>query len=370
MSVNTRFVIGTIVQAEYLNSDQEVDTGLTWGLNLQQGTTAGTLGSGVAGTDGRSSLIIGGQRTWRDATGVTVAGSGTTGTKSIWATTYVADPPTSNIPPGANTLPDFNLEILDNTAVPEAQYQRKIGTGNWNGTEFNQVRLTNGVQADAYQFNSFLLKTVTDSDQSNSILTLSAWINQDSDTNLLLQVGVDGTTDPTIRYGVTSTGISTYTPDTISNVILRTNIQTGTSPDYFITRGTGAMEWGSGALVTDTFMQRTAPATLQIINTLDTVYLQNSTANGGGYVNVNNDLNLAAGKILRYNGVPFGSDELADAADIVHIDRTETITGNKTFSGTTTFTGETDFNADNNYIQLDTNGRSRIASRAFVTFMA
>lgn len=370
MSRDTSFTIGTIVQAEYLNSDQEVQTGLSWGLSLQQGTTAGSLKSSPTGTEGRSAAIIGGKRAWLDSTGTPAPGSGATGAKGIWATTYLADPPSSNIPPGSTILPGFNIELTDGATVSDAQYARKVGTGNWSGTEFNQVQLLNGVQANALQYNSFVLRTVTDSDQSNNALTISSYTAQDSDTNLLLRIGMDSGSDTLARYGVTSTGISTYYPDTISNIILRTNTQTGTGGDYFVARGDGQLEWGAGVGATDTFALRNGPAVLQIINTLDLVYLQNSTANGGGYVNSRNDFNLAAGKVLRYNGSPFDSDDLADGTDIVHIDRTETLTGDKTLNGVTTFNGETDFNNDNNYVKLNANGRSRIATRAFVTFMS
>lgn len=382
MSRDTTFVVGTIVRAEYLNSDQEVDTGLTWGFALGQDGTSG-LNTLIGGTDNAATLIIGGKRAWKTTPGTSVTPSGAAGTKSLWAITW--GPPTPENPTGTGILPDFELVALEPSEIPEAPYYRKVGTTEWNGVSNRQVRLTNGVKATAFQHNSFVFRTVTDYVDANHALTLSGYTTQDDPNAHLFTVGVDdgvGGTDN--RFWISSTGVTAYTPDDITNIVLRTNLRDGlivsTDPDRFALRGTGLMEWSTGAALADTFLERSDVGTLKISGTtgadgtLDLTNVLNSTVIGDGWVNFESDINMYPGQVLRYDGEPFGSEHLADSANVAHLGddpdgNPETFTGDKTFDGDNVFNGEVVFTNENTSIEISDGKRSKIATRAFTTFM-
>jgi hypothetical protein len=383
MSRDTTFVIGTIVRAEYLNADQEVDTGLTWGLRLAQDGVGGLV-TRPAGTDQTSTAIIGGKRAWKNTDSDPATPTGAAGQRVLWATTW--GPPTPTFPTGTGILPDYMLEVHDVGDVPLTPYYRILGTTEWNGTQNRQVRLTNGVEADAFQYNSFVLHTVTSAIDANNAMTLAAYTAQDDANAHLFTVGVDNGTEVDRRYWISSRGVTAYTPVNMTDVILRTNvsdlggIMVSTDPDTFSFTGYGLHAWGDGTFAQDTFLERSGVGTLKISGlpgadaTLDLTHIQNSTALGNTWVNFLSDINMYPGQVLRYDGDPFGSIHLADAANVAHLGddpygNPETFIGDKTFDSDTVFNGEVVMTNDLSSIEISNGKRSRIATRAFTTFM-
>src|SRR5688572_6608332 len=135
MSVDTQFVHGTIVQADFLNDTQEVDTGLAWGIRLAQ-AGSGSVETGLVGdpVDSQGPLIVSGKRVWKNGASSPAVGSGAAGTREIFASTTDA------------LVPNYNVEVLPTGNLPATAYYRRLGTAYWDGAStLRNIKLTHGV---------------------------------------------------------------------------------------------------------------------------------------------------------------------------------------------------------------------------------
>jgi hypothetical protein len=339
MSQDTTFVHGTIVQADFLNDSQEVDTGLAWGVRLAQ-SGAGTVETGIVGdpTDTQGPLIIGGRRVWKHGASAPATGSGAAGDREIYVSTTDA------------LAPNYNIEVLDVGSYPASAYFRRLGTASWDGVSIlHNIKLEHGVQAEAKQFNQFTFQTISDHAQDIAV-TVAGYQNQNNDVSKLISAGSDNGAGYQERFTVRGDGRAVFTPSVETQHVLQARSISDPLPRVSMT-AEGGLSWGTGALAHDTHLDRTASGTLKIHDgavggdgVLDVVHLQNTdtgggTYNGAGMVNVLDDLNLALGQVFRIDGVQFEADMLADGADVAHLSRTQTFTGLKTFSVLQTFTG-------------------------------
>lgn len=339
MSRARNYVHGTIVEAGYLNEDQEVDTGLAWGIRLAQGS-ASSVETGVVGDpyDSQGPMIIAGRRVWKNGASSPAVGAGSAGTREIFVSTTEA------------IAPNYTVEVLPTGSTPATAYYRRVGTADWNGTSvLDNIKLEHGVQAEANQFNQFTFKSISDA-VGEVPVTVAGYQNQNSSAAHLLSIGSDDGSGYKERFSVRGDGRVALTPASETQTVLQAGGINDTLPRFAMT-AEGIQSWGDGSLAHDTFVARTAAGTLKVHDgtlggdgVIDLVFLQNTDTggagvNGAGMVNVLDDLNLSAGHVFRIDGEQFDSDMLADAADIAHLPRTETFTGLKTFSALTTFTG-------------------------------
>jgi hypothetical protein len=329
MSRDTTYVIGTIVEAEWLNDLQDTQTGLMWGVKLTQ-PTANAVETAIAGTDSLSPIIIDGKRTWKSAASASAPGSGSAGSRYIWAST------------NSGLEPDYIVEVLPTASVPVLPNYRKIGSATWNGTTtLYDIKLTNGVRADAAQENQFTFRSIADN-VSDVPLRLSGQANQFAGNSVLLSVGSDPGSGFIEYLHLSAKGVAEFSPLLGTTSIIH-SLVSGDSVPKFDVLGSGKIGWSSGSSVADVFLERTAAGTLFLSDLsgdegrLDLTYLTNSTLSGSGYVNVEDDLNIGPGSVLRYNGVQFGSGQLLDSANIAHLSGTEAFTGLKSFSALSTF---------------------------------
>lgn len=338
MSQDKTFVHGTIVEADFLNTGQEVDTGLVWGMRLSQ-SVSGTVETDVVGDpyDTQAPLIVGGKRVWKNGASVAASPSGAAGAQDVFVSTTDL------------LAPDYTVEVLPTGNTPVAAYFRRIGTGDWDGVSvLDNLKLSHGVQAEADQFNQFTFQTISDS-TADVPLTIAGYNNQWTSSATLLSLGSDEGSGYTERMAVDGRGRVSLTGENDTDSVVEVGAD-GFAATHMYIDASGEIRWGDGTLAKDTVLERTASGTLKVHDDtaggngkLDTVALQNSdtggaTWNGAGMVNVLDDLNLASGQVFRIDGVQFNSSMLADAANVAHLAGTETFTGVKTFSVNQIFT--------------------------------
>lgn len=350
MSKDTTFVRGTIVQADYLNKDQEANTGLVWGVRLAQ-NSSNSVETNVVGdpTDSHGSMIVGGKVAYKNGASVAASASGSAGTRDIYASSTVSQ------------LPDYSVEVLETSQTPASAYYRKIGSASWDGSVLSDITLENGVQADANQYNQFTFQTISNS-TSDVALTLSGYSTQNNASSKLLSVGSDNGGGYVERMSLRGNGQAAFQPASSTTSIL-TGQQYGDAVARYSVRADGQLGWGSGTLAQDVFLMRGSAGVLMVTDgtvggngIVDTVAIQNSKTggaayNGAGMVNVLDDLNIQTGSVLRYNGTQFGSSHLSDAATVAHLTGIETFTGAKTFSAVQTFTNNTVHSGANGYLE-------------------
>lgn len=335
MARDTTFVVGTIVEAEFLNELQEVMTGTTWGLRLNQPTGNVTgVQTEVSGDpdDSRSSIIIEGHRRWLSGNSGTPAASGTSGSREIrvWSDEDAGD---DLLTSGR----DYNIEIIPTSGTPSGTYSRVIGTADWDspGGKLHNIKLTNGVQADAYQQNSFVFQSIG-TDVGDIPLTLKGRSTQNSNTSKMISIGADPGSGYDEGLYITGKGRLSLTPSTGSDIIIH-SLPNGDSQPTFQISGDGALSWGSGSEAAKVFLEygTTTAETVKLSGLsgngiLDTIYLQNSdTTNGSipntrvGAVNVLDNLNVI--------GDIYQNNVAVDLGNLAHLDEVETFTAAHTF---------------------------------------
>lgn len=366
MSKDTTFKRGTIVQADYLNDDQEVDTGLAWGVRLAQSGSA-TVETGIVGdpNDSQGPLIIGGRRVWKNGASNPATASGAAGDREVFVSTTDA------------LVPNYDIEVLPVGSLPATAYWRRLGTATWDGTSvLNNIKLEHGVQAEANQFNQFTFQTISDHNQDIAV-TVAGYQNQNSSVAKLISAGSDDSSGYKERFTVRGDGRVVFTPAAQTQAVLQAGGINDTLHRFELT-AEGALSWGDGALAHDTFVERTASGTLKVHDgavggdgVLDMVYLQNTDTggapvNGAGMVNVLDDLNLSVGHVFRIDGEQFDADMLADGADVAHLSRTQTFTGEKTFTNVTHFQNVVELETANGYLSREATTPADIALTSLV----
>jgi len=158
MSKQINFEVGTIVTDTFLDSIQELLTGSIHNFRLASSTTgpafieAALTGDTI--NDKRATANIGGQYTYIDQSKDVEVTSipGSAGTYDLYLSTTAPSSPST-------APPDFKLTI-NAPAAPPGTYLRKIGTLDHTGSVASNVRMNNGVMADADQYNSFIFRSV------------------------------------------------------------------------------------------------------------------------------------------------------------------------------------------------------------------
>ena len=151
MSRSTDFTDNTTpVSADWLNDSQETDTGLTWGTRLRLDSTNQITLYGDSLTEGAYSVRVGARARFGSST-VSATASGAAASLNVYATSAdVASPKAPAVALSATT--------------PATDFSRKIGETVWSGSAITSLRLLNGVQANADQYNAFVLRPLVASD--------------------------------------------------------------------------------------------------------------------------------------------------------------------------------------------------------------
>lgn len=140
----------TAVTAAWLNDSQEIDTGLAWGLRLRRDSTNQVTVYGDALTEGAYAVRVG-AKTRYGTSSVSATAAGASAAYDVYLTSADVDSPKT-----------ASIEL--NEASPSADFYRKVGTATWSGSAITSLRLLNGVQASADQYNAFVLRPLTPSD--------------------------------------------------------------------------------------------------------------------------------------------------------------------------------------------------------------
>lgn len=341
MSRETPFVLGTIVEAEWLNELQEAMTGATWGLKLiQNAGVPQSVMTGVAGDpiDSQATAIIGGQRRWLTGTSNSSSGAGASEEKEIRLYTDIDGGDELALSRG------FFLEVASPAAIPSGTYNRIIGYGDWDAgtTVLSNIRLANGVMADASQFNAFTFRTIGRG-EGDIPLRLYGYDTQATSDSKLFSVGVDVASTYNEKMYISGAGTLGAIPDAASDLVFETGLGSDTYHRHVV-HGDGEHCWGDGVTPRDICLSRGTSTSETLIlegatgnGIFDTIYIQNSNNTDGtlpgtlvGAVNIF-DLNVIGNSYL--DGDPI------DLSDLAHLTGTETFTGDKTFDLLTTSNG-------------------------------
>ncbi|GAG19939.1 unnamed protein product, partial [marine sediment metagenome] len=173
MSKNVDFEIGTIVTDVFLDSVQELLTGTVNNLRLgpsSLGTDRVALFlAGDTNNDKRGTANVGGRYVYTDVTQdsepeTTMAN----GPKTIYLST------TKN---GSPQQPAFSITVGTSPPTvlsPATAYTRELGTATRTGAQLHNVKMHNGTQADADQYNEFTFRSAIDfegtTDAENALL--------------------------------------------------------------------------------------------------------------------------------------------------------------------------------------------------------
>jgi hypothetical protein len=319
MSKDVDFIdLSTAVPAETLDDLQEVHTGAVWGvkMSISGGTTVNVAGDPL--TEGQFSARVGAKPRYGTST-ISVAASGGAGDRDIFLTSANVTTPKA---------PAVELQI--NPATPAAAFYRKIGTLTWSGSAVTNLRLTNGVQANADQVNNFVftpfLNTSTPltvrglASQSADILRV-----EDSASTAVLRV----TATSVIFGAVTSTGAVSHP---LGTQALPSITFTGDTSTGVWSPGTGRVS--IGATNTNNFevnavsgvLLGTTTSTTPLVFGAD-VALSRGAANRLDLAS-GDSLNLVSGSLL-FNNVALASTHLSDSGTLVR-------TTGTTFSGVLT----------------------------------
>jgi hypothetical protein len=147
MSRDIDFTDGvTAVTAEFLDDLQEVQTGLVVGLRVDAPSATQVRVNGDALTENAYAVRVQGKPRYGSSP-QTVTVSGAAGAYTVWLTS------------GSGTTPKAPaLAVEAGSTAPSAANVRKIGEATWSGSALTDLRVTNGVQANADQYNSFVLR--------------------------------------------------------------------------------------------------------------------------------------------------------------------------------------------------------------------
>lgn len=182
MSKYTDFEVGTIVTDTFLDSIQELLTGTINNFRLAEHPTSGAmLGAALTGdviNDKRATVNIGGKYVYTDQFKDSESNVPTSaGTYDVYLSTV--SPATPSLDP-----PDFRLSIGTpgsgtGPAVQPGTYLRRIGSVSTTGTQVSNVKMNNGVMADADQYNAFTFRSVINT-AAETVLTLRGQSGQTS----------------------------------------------------------------------------------------------------------------------------------------------------------------------------------------------
>jgi hypothetical protein len=151
MSRSTNFTDNvTPVSADWLNDSQEIDTGLSWGARLRLDSTNQITLYGDSLTEGAYALRVGARARYGAST-VSATASGGSASLNVYATS--ADVASPKAP-----------AVALSATAPATAFYRKIGETTWSGSAITSLRLLNGVQANADQYNAFVLRPLVTSD--------------------------------------------------------------------------------------------------------------------------------------------------------------------------------------------------------------
>lgn len=319
MAKETDFSHGTIVTDDFLDSQQEVLTGIMSGFKLSPGTASSQLK--LEPTIPISGAAFRGQLTAINDTGSMTAYS--TGTRestayaagaasvSVWAKTSAAIQ--------SGTAGEYQLVV---SAARPSDFVRKVGEATASaGNVLSNIRLTNGIYADADQYNNFTFRSVLNS-AGEIPLTLRGQSAQNTSGATLLSVGFDTAGVYGEKWSVDALGAIRSTQATAAGVSYNGRV---TGLTYPVLQLSDKVAFNDGTLVNpDVVLSRSAAATLKVTDTLDVTGLKNTGTtptgfSGGGLsgaVNVDDDLNLATGKKYRIAGAQISSADLSDVASL------------------------------------------------------
>jgi hypothetical protein len=182
----------TAVTAEWLNDSQEINTGLSWGMRLRRDSTNQVTLYGDALTEGAYAVRIG-AKTRYGASTVSATATGSAGGYDVYVTSDdVASPKSAT------------LEI--NNGTPTSDFYRKVGTATWSGSTITSLRLLNGVQASADQYNAFVLRPLVPSDVPLTVQGASSQTGNLLDVKLSTGGSLLSVTTNGISIGSAATG--------------------------------------------------------------------------------------------------------------------------------------------------------------------
>ena len=304
MSKNINFEVGTIVTDTFLDSIQELLTGSMFNLRLAEYATAAdrlTLKKdGDLLYDAEGSINIAGRYCNITSDKDSTPASGGPGAKRIYLSTTANNTPQQ---------PDFDITVSN--TPPVASYIRNLGTADLTGGALTNVRLKNGLQIDADQYNAFTFRSVRDI-STETFLTLEGQNNQTSPiTFISTALTPDPSTSPTRAlsvgfdtvgvYGerlyidtrgrlVWTEGVTDLSLGWIDNDVLGTNTEFSSRPDgpnvtafstlrsdthtqnAFTISNSGELCWGDGLSPVDVCLGRTAPDEISL-DTGDKIFM-------------------------------------------------------------------------------------------------
>lgn len=298
----------TVVPANNLNDDQEIATGQIWGTRLDLQTTNTQVRLlGDALTENQFSIRIGLKPRY-GTTPISATGAGSSGTRDIFVTSGTGDTPKA---PG--------LEVDVTGGTPSTTYYRKIGEATWSGSAYTNLRVTNGIQANADQYNNFIFQPLI---ASSTPLTVRGLASQSSDYFRV----EDSTATALLRVAGTTT--------IAANLQASSSFQgadgTVGSPSYAFTSHTNTGFYQSNAneisvasnggqvayFNANGFFMPTSSITAPITFNSD-VALYRSAANTLALA-TGDSLNIISGSLL-FGGVAIASSNLSDTSNIARL---------------------------------------------------
>lgn len=307
MSKDVDFVdLTTAVPAETLDDLQEVQTGSVWGIKMSvsSGTTVNIQGDPL--TESQFSARVGAKQRYGTST-ISVVGAGGAGARDIYLTSANVTTPKA---------PTIEMQIPP--AVSAAAFSRKIGEATWSGAAITNLRLTNGVQANADQVNNFIFTPFL---AASTPLTVRGLASQsadifrveDSTATAILRV-----TPTAVIFGaVTASGAVSHPAGTQAapSITFTGDLSTGIfSP--------GAGRVAIGATNTNNFEVAATPAIVIGTSTTSTpIILGGDVSIARGAANrldlaTGDSLNIVSGS-LQFAGVALASTHLSDSGTLV-----------------------------------------------------
>jgi hypothetical protein len=307
VSKNIDFVdLTTPVPSDYLDDLQEGHTGSSWGVRLAVSGGNSVVLSGDALTENQYSVRIGQKPRYGTST-VTVAGGGGAGARDIYLTSANVDAPKAAA-----------MAFFTPPATPATAFYRKVGELTWSGTAVTNLRLTNGVQASADQFNNFLFQPLVN---SSTPLTVKGLASQSAD---ILRVE-DSAATAILR--VTATSVIFSAVQTTGASVHGLGTQAAPSMSFTGDLSTGIFSPGAGRVAigatnTNNFEVAATPAILIGSSTLSTpltlggdVSLSRGAANRLDLAS-GDSLNLVSGSLL-FGGTALQSSNLSDSGTLL-----------------------------------------------------
>lgn len=210
MSKNIDFQVGTLVTDVFLDAIQELQTGSMNNLRLApSGLGTDRIAVEVDGdivNDKRATANVGGKYVYTDATKDSDPSSSGAGLKEIYMSTSASSP----------SEPDFDLTV---GSAPAASYLRKIGEATRTGSQLHNVRLLNGNQIDADQYNAMTFRSVMDYNDE----TILAVEGQSTQLSTAASNVADPSATPTKALSVGENGNEHFYVDTLGRIVFPDN---------------------------------------------------------------------------------------------------------------------------------------------------